>query len=133
MLYFTIKPLITSVHYFFLSFVGFVYFLKVMAANDIQNKKRSKGRQCAAYGCLNFFYNNDGEKSGIHFFKFPDKNPEKQKWCNAIKRQDGKDGFKVSNNTFISVADLDISTRWCILFTFPSFIYRKNLFTARHG
>ena len=72
-----------------------------MAANDIQNKKRSKGRQCAAYGYLNFFYNNDGEKSGIHFFKFPDKNPEKQKWCNAIKRQDGKDGFKVSNNTFI--------------------------------
>ena len=30
-------------------------------------------------------------------FKFPDK----QRWSNLIKRQDGKDGFKVTKNTFL--------------------------------
>ena len=37
----------------------------------------------------------------IHFFKFPQTNPDKQRWCNLIKRQDGKDGFKVTKNTFL--------------------------------
>ena len=49
----------------------------------------------------NTFYTVDGEKTGIHFFKFPMKNPEKLKWCNLIKRQDGKDNFKVTNGTYV--------------------------------
>ena len=35
------------------------------------------------------------------FIKFPQTNPDKQRWCNLIKRQDGKDGFKVTKNTFL--------------------------------
>ena len=38
---------------------------------------------------------------GFIFFTFPQTNPDKQRWCNLIKRQDGKDGFKVTKNTFL--------------------------------
>ena len=60
-------------------------------------KKSSLGKQCAAFGCYNFSYNSDGSASGLHFFKFPQKNPEKRIWCNLIKRVDGLDGFKVTS------------------------------------
>ena len=67
--------------------------------SDQQVKKRSSlGKQCAAFGCYNFFYNNDGTPTGLHFFKFPQKNPEKRQWCNLIKRVDGLDGFKVTQS-----------------------------------
>ena len=66
-----------------------------------KKKKISLGRECAAYGCANTFYNSDGLATGLHFFKFPQKNPEKQVWCNLIKRQDGKDGFCVNVNTYL--------------------------------
>ena len=39
--------------------------------------------------------------SGLHFFKFPTKNPRKARWCNLIKRQHGRDGFRVGENTVI--------------------------------
>ena len=73
------------------------------SSNGIKARKliKSLGRQCVAYGCYQTFYKPDGSKSGIHFFKFPQKNPQKNRWCSLIKRQDGKDDFKVSNNTFI--------------------------------
>ena len=67
----------------------------------VKNKKKkiSLGRECCAYGCSSTFYNSDGLATGLHFFKFPQKNPEKQLWCNLIKRQDGKDDFQVNLNT----------------------------------
>ena len=37
---------------------------------------KSAGREFAAFGCSNTFYNYDGTPSGLHFFKFPQKNPE---------------------------------------------------------
>ena len=64
-----------------------------------KKKKISLGRECCAYGCSSTFYNSDGLATGLHFFKFPQKNPEKQLWCNLIKRQDGKDDFQVNLNT----------------------------------
>ena len=67
----------------------------------VKKPKKSLGRQCAAFNCNNTFYKSDGSKSGTHFFKFPQTNPKKNRWCNLIKRQDGKDDFKVSNNTFV--------------------------------
>ena len=70
-------------------------------ANIQVKKKKSLGRQCAAFGCYNFSYNTDGSPSGLHFFKFPQKNPEKRVWCNLIKRVDGLDGFKVTASTVL--------------------------------
>ena len=70
--------------------------------DDVSKKrKRSLGRQCAAYGCYNTFYNTDGTASGLHFFRFPQKNPDKLRWCNLFKRVDGRDGFKVTNATVL--------------------------------
>ena len=39
--------------------------------------------------------------SGLRFFKFPTKTPAKAHWCNLIKRQHGRDGFRVSENIVI--------------------------------
>ena len=64
-------------------------------------KKLSLGKQCAAFGCYNFSYDSDHSASGLHFFKFPQKNPEKRIWCNLIKRVDGLDGFKVTSSTVL--------------------------------
>ena len=72
-----------------------------MELSKEKKKKISLGRQCACYGCSNTFYNSVGQATGIHFFKFPQTNPDKQRWCNLIKRQDGKDGFNVTSNTFL--------------------------------
>lgn len=66
-----------------------------------KQKKRSLGRQCGAFGCCNTFYNVDGTPSGLHFFRFPQKNPEKLRWCSMIKRVDGMDGFNVTTSTFL--------------------------------
>ena len=60
---------------------------------------KSVGRECAPFGCSKAFYNYEGTPSGLHFFKFPTKNPEKRIWCNLIKRVDGMDGFRVTGAT----------------------------------
>ena len=67
----------------------------------LKKKKTSRWVECAAYGCCSTFYNIDGSRSDWHFFKFPQTNPDKSRWCNLIKRQDGKDGFKVNANTYL--------------------------------
>ena len=52
------------------------------SSNGIKVNKHSKslGRQCVAYGCYQTFYKPGGSKIGIHFFKFPRKNPQKNLW-----------------------------------------------------
>ncbi|XP_065055091.1 uncharacterized protein LOC135683687 [Rhopilema esculentum] len=64
-------------------------------------KRASLGKQCAAFGCYNFFYSTDRSPTGLRFFKFPQKNPEKRQWCNLIKRVDGLDGFRVTASTYL--------------------------------
>ncbi|XP_031553671.1 uncharacterized protein LOC116290709 [Actinia tenebrosa] len=59
------------------------------------------GRECACYGCSNAQYSKDGGTSGLSLFKFPQKNPQRDRWCNLIKRQHGRDGFSVNNLTLI--------------------------------
>ena len=66
-----------------------------------KKKHRSRGKECAAAECNSYEYNSDGSASGLRFFKFPTKNPAKARWCNLIKRQHGRDGFRVSENTVI--------------------------------
>ena len=48
-----------------------------------KKKKICVGIECASYGCSNTFYNSVGQATGLH--------PDKQRCCNLIKRQDGKD------------------------------------------
>ena len=64
-----------------------------------RKKRTSLGRECAAYGCSNTFYNLDGSPSSLHFFKFPGTKSKRVVWCNLIKRTDGMDGFCITNAT----------------------------------
>ena len=66
-----------------------------------KKKKRSLGRQCAAYQCYSTFYTTEGTPTGLYFFRFPQKNPEKRRWCNLVKRVDGMDGFNVTTGTVL--------------------------------
>ena len=54
-----------------------------------------------AYGCGNTYYDSKGIRTTVHFLKFPAKNPDKNQWYNLIKRQEGRDGFKVNKNTYL--------------------------------
>ena len=67
--------------------------------------KRSQGKQCAAFSCTSRKYeiNEAGERinSGICLFRFPQDTAEKKSWYNHIKRQDNKDGFKVTPETVL--------------------------------
>ena len=65
-------------------------------------KKVSRGRQCVSYGCLNYQYSIvDGQrvKSNRSFYCFPSDPNSKDEWCRLIKREDGRDGFKVTEST----------------------------------
>ena len=62
-------------------------------------KKSSLGKQCVAFGFYNSSYIPDGMPTGLHYFKFLQKKPEKRLWCNLIKRVDGLDGFRVTEST----------------------------------
>ena len=60
--------------------------------------------ECAAYNCSSRSYysqNNERKPTGNNFFHFPKEKFEIKDWCNLIKRQDGKDGFKVTNSTLV--------------------------------
>ena len=56
---------------------------------------------CFVVAAMFISYNTDGSPSGLHFFKFPQKNPEKRVWCNLIKRVDGLNGFKITASTVL--------------------------------
>ena len=65
----------------------------------------SLGRQCVSYGCfdeyLYMFKNGVRVVTGNKFFSFPKEQNEINAWCYLIKRQNGKDGFKVTSATRI--------------------------------
>lgn len=66
-----------------------------------KRKSVSFGRECACYGCTNAQYSQDGGLSGLSLFSFPQTNPKRDRWCNLIKRQHGRDGFAVNRLTVI--------------------------------
>ena len=66
-----------------------------------KKNKRSLGRQCSAYQYYSTFYTTDGAPTGLHFIRFWQKYPEKRRWWNLIKRDDGMDGFKVTHGTVL--------------------------------
>ena len=62
----------------------------------------SLGKECAPFGCSSrsyCFVNKERKPTGILFFKFPKSKAEISDWCNLIKRQNGKDGFVVKENS----------------------------------
>lgn len=64
----------------------------------------SLGRECAACGCSERLYkleNGIRVHTGNNFFSFPKSQAEIKVWCSLIKRQHGRDGFKVTNATRI--------------------------------
>ena len=50
-------------------------------------KKTREGKECAAFGCSNTFYDSEGTATGISIFKFPSLRSEINHWCNLIKRK----------------------------------------------
>ena len=68
-------------------------------------KKTTRGKECAAFGCSNTFYEVTAtvkaQLLAYIFFKFPSLTSEINRWCNLIKRQNNKDGFRVSSNTVL--------------------------------
>ena len=69
--------------------------------NSSSASSSNKGKECAAFGCSNTFYGPDGLRMRYHFFKFPKDTSRRNRWCNLIKRQHGKDGFSVTDSTVI--------------------------------
>ena len=49
-------------------------------------KNKSQGKQCVAYGCNSRYFDKNQDFTGLHFFQFPQENPDKLLWCNLIKR-----------------------------------------------
>ena len=76
-----------------------------MADAEVTIKKRSSlAKECAAYDCSSrsyFFEDGVRKPTGNVFFLFPKDATAIKDWCNLIKRHNGKDGFRVSNSTYI--------------------------------
>ena len=62
---------------------------------------KKRGKQCAVYGYRNCNYNDKGLSAGYHFFSFPTDPKTRNRWCNLIKRQHGKDDFNVTAATVV--------------------------------
>ena len=75
-----------------------------MAAVSETAKFLSLGKECAVYNCSSRSYyiqNNKRKPTGNNFFHFPKEIFEIKDKYNIIKRQDGKDGFKVTKSTVV--------------------------------
>ena len=65
------------------------------------SSSKRRGRHCAAFSCANSYYDTKGNPTGLHFFSFPKDIQRRNRWCNLVKRQHGKDGFVVTKSTFL--------------------------------
>ena len=89
-----------------------------MAAVSETGRFLSLRKECAAYNCSSrryYIQNNERKPTGNKIFRFPKEKFEIKDWCNLIKRQDGKDGFKVTKSTVV-----------CSKHFFPSNINRPS-------
>ena len=79
-------------------------------------KITTSGKECAAFGCFNIFYDSEGTTTGINFFKFPLLLLEIYRWCNLIMRQNNKDGVLFPRILFYVTTDIKKSfSRWKLL------------------
>jgi hypothetical protein len=62
-------------------------------------KRKSRGKRCSVYGCTNCQYDKEGVFSTVNFFQIPksiiEKKSLRDRWGSLIKRQDGKDKFRL--------------------------------------
>ena len=68
------------------------------------NKRLSLAKECAAYDCSSrSYFIEDGVRkpTGNVFFIFPKDAAAIRDWCCLIKRQNRKDGFKMSGSTYV--------------------------------
>ena len=106
------------------------------AAKDTPSTKtKRRGKYCAAFNCNNSYYDVDGQRTSYRFFKFPSNVHQRNRWCNLIKRQHGKDDFFVTSCTYVcsehfSQEDIlkKLSGRWELKKG-----KLKFLFTCAHG
>ena len=73
-------------------------------ARPEKNSSGGYGNYCCVPGCTNAFYNSKREKTGITLFKFPVKDPERNRWLKVIKnlrRKGGADNFDAKKRIFI--------------------------------
>lgn len=84
-----------------------------MADENLKKKaNKSLGRECVAYGCSTREYtmlNGERQRNNVIFFNFPRDTFAKRSWCNLIKRQDGLDGFNITNSTRLCEKHFGIS------------------------
>ena len=62
---------------------------------------KKRGKHCAVFDCNNSYYDDKGLFTGYHFFSFPTSPKRRNRWCNLVKRQHGKDGFTVTGATVV--------------------------------
>ena len=67
-----------------------------MAENCSSCSSGVRSKYCCVPDCQSSFYINQGNKAGISFFSFP---LEAKLWLLAIKRQEQRDGFIVTEYT----------------------------------
>ncbi|CAH3184898.1 unnamed protein product [Porites lobata] len=70
-----------------------------MADNTFTSSRGGRSKYCCVPGCKSSFYNNQGEKTNISFFSFPLEAKSRNRWLLAIKRQENRDGFVVTEYT----------------------------------
>ena len=79
----------------------FAFFVVSLIFDWIMSSSKKRGKHCAVFGCNNNYYNDEGLFDGYHFFKFPTSPKRRNRWCNLIKRQQGRDGFTVTSSTVV--------------------------------
>ena len=79
----------------------FAVFVVSLIFDWIMSSSKKRGKHCAVFDCNNSYYNDEGLFGGYHFFKFPTSPKQRNRWCNLIKRQHGRDGFTVTSSTVV--------------------------------
>ena len=70
-----------------------------MAENCPSCAPGGRSKYCCVPDCQSSFYDNQGNRTGISFFSFPLEAKLKNRWLLAIKRQEHRDRFIVTEYT----------------------------------
>ena len=62
---------------------------------------KRRGKYCVAFDCNNSYYGEDGHHTSYRFFTFPKNVQQRNRWCNLINRQHGKDRFLVKSSPVV--------------------------------
>ena len=70
-----------------------------MADKNLSSSRGGRSKYCCVPLCQSSFYDNEGNRTGISFFSFPLEVKVKNRWLLAVKRQEHRDGFVVTEYT----------------------------------